>query len=144
VLGVGARLSELSFGVELDARFALSAELDHGAIVSTSTFTGEAFACLHRKWFLGCGLLGFGHLVLHPDKTISIVDAEPNFLAAGLRFGGEWPIAGRYALRSYLDGAYSTSIGIILPPRASPEEKQVAWTSPPLYVTLGIVGVVTF
>jgi hypothetical protein len=144
VLGFGARLPALSFGVELDARFALSAELDHGAVVSTSTFTGEVFTCLHRKWFLGCGLFGFGHLVLRPDTTIAVRDAEPNFVVAGLRLGGEWSFANRYGVRPYLDGVVPTSIGIRATRLASPEYKQFAWMSPPVFVTLGIVGVMIF
>jgi hypothetical protein len=138
VLGFGARLPALSFGVELDARFALSAELDHGAVVSTSTVMGEAFACLHRRWFFGCGLLGFGHLIAEPDTTIGKRDAEPNFLAAGLRLGTQWPLAGRFALRTYVDGFFSTTFGIEFFP------DQLVWTSPPGFVTFGIAGVVTF
>jgi hypothetical protein len=150
VLMFGARLPLLSFGVGMNGRFSLSEELDGAISVPTSAFTGNAFACLHRKWFFGCALAEVGHLVIAEAGTVvggerrfNATKADPNFAALGLGLGGEFPITYRFAVRGYLNVTFPTSSRIVAAD-ASDDEKQSVWTSPAVFPTVGIAGVVTF
>jgi hypothetical protein len=148
----GARLPLLSFGVGLNGRFSLSEELDAAILVPTSAFTGNAFACLHRKWFFGCGLIEVGRLVIAEagteigvgsDTRANATNPDPNFAAFGLGLGGEFPITLRFAMRGYLNVTFPTlsRIGVTA---TSHDKTQLVWTSPTLLPTVGIAGVVTF
>jgi hypothetical protein len=142
-LTLGASLPWVSVGVGLDGRFALSEELNGGDLVPTSAFMGTVFACLHRKWFFGCGLVEVGHLFIPTDPPIKSKDADPNFAGVGLRFGGQWPITRRYSVRTYLDAVFPTSTNITVVERALDAERST-WTSPVAFGALTVAGVATF
>jgi hypothetical protein len=140
VAALGLRWPAFSVALEVRADLPSATDPLPGATLpgfaSVWLFSNTLAPCARVKWFVGCGLVSGGVLMIE-DSASPITQARP-YAALGARAGAELPLSSRYGLR--------VSADVLVPLFHSFDRNgnDTLWTLPPVGGDLGLRMVGTF
>ncbi len=138
---IGVRSVELplplSIEVGLRATWTPGAAAEAAVNVRAAYVSGVLAPCVRPSFFFACAVLEVGSMALQQDGTHGYFPAvnESQVVALGLRFGGEYPFADRWAIRGLLEFEGVPKAPHLLVQHAGEPE---AWTAPSLSFNIGL------